>query len=65
MNKAFFLLIFCFPPFQSSSFAQQEVWLDSDTGDEVYDLFAISYLVKAPVRNRLINKHDCFMFDCF
>jgi purine nucleosidase len=32
----------------SSAFAQQKVWLDADTGNEMDDLYAIAYLVKAP-----------------
>ncbi|WP_288372074.1 nucleoside hydrolase [uncultured Algoriphagus sp.] len=48
MNRPFFLLIYCFYLFQSISFAQQKVWLDSDTGNEMDDLYAIAYLVKVP-----------------
>jgi inosine-uridine nucleoside N-ribohydrolase len=31
----------------SISFAQQKVWLDADTGNEMDDLFAIAYLLKS------------------
>ena len=30
------------------SFSQQKVWLDSDTGNEMDDLYAIAYLIKVP-----------------
>ncbi|GMQ28163.1 nucleoside hydrolase [Algoriphagus confluentis] len=48
MKKPFFLLLGFFLLVQLVVFAQQKVWLDSDTGNEMDDLYAIAYLVKVP-----------------
>ncbi|GAB2479472.1 nucleoside hydrolase [Algoriphagus taiwanensis] len=42
------LLIVCLFLILQSGFSQQKVWLDSDTGNEMDDLYAIAYLVKVP-----------------
>ncbi len=48
MKTSLFLLFSYFFLLSSPNFAQQKVWLDSDTGNEMDDLYAIAYLVKAP-----------------
>lgn len=43
----FKVLILVFVLVTSYSFAQQKVWLDADTGNEMDDLYAIAHLVKS------------------
>jgi purine nucleosidase len=42
-----FLILIPFLISISSAFAQQKVWLDADTGNEMDDLYAIAHLVKS------------------
>lgn len=42
-----FLILVLLQIFISSAFAQQKVWLDADTGNEMDDLYAIAHLVKS------------------
>lgn len=42
-----FLILVLLQIFISSAFAQQKVWLDADTGNEMDDLYAIAQLVKS------------------
>ncbi|WP_373396824.1 nucleoside hydrolase [Algoriphagus halophilus] len=46
MKKPLYILLAFFFLFQHFSIAQQKVWLDSDTGNEMDDLYAIAYLIK-------------------
>jgi inosine-uridine nucleoside N-ribohydrolase len=51
------------------SFAQQKVWLDADTGNEIDDLYAIAYLVKSTEINLIgissahFNNADLNVFE--
>jgi len=60
-------ILFCFYP--SPNFAQQKVWLDADTGNEMDDLYAIAYLVKSTEINLIgissahFNNADLNVFE--
>jgi inosine-uridine nucleoside N-ribohydrolase len=60
-------ILFCFYP--SPNFAQQKVWLDADTGNEIDDLYAIAYLVKSTEINLIgissahFNNADLNVFE--
>ncbi|MFC3879407.1 nucleoside hydrolase [Algoriphagus namhaensis] len=65
----FKVLILAFVLVTSCSFAQQKVWLDADTGNEMDDLYAIAHLVKSDKINLIglssahFNNADLNVFE--
>jgi inosine-uridine nucleoside N-ribohydrolase len=67
--KYFLTLIACICIFSSSIAQKQKVWIDSDTGNEMDDLYAIVRLVKAPSTDLIglssaqFNNPDLLVFE--
>jgi inosine-uridine nucleoside N-ribohydrolase len=63
----YFTILLCVIPL--FSFAQQKVWLDADTGNEMDDLYAIAHLVKSTKMNLIgissahFNNADLNVFE--
>src|SRR5665647_1064204 len=67
--KYLLMLIACFCVFSSAIAQKQKVWIDSDTGNEMDDLYAIVRLVKAPsidvigLSSAHFNNPDLLVFE--
>jgi inosine-uridine nucleoside N-ribohydrolase len=69
MKTCLILLFILFSFYPSPNFAQQKVWLDADTGNEMDDLYAIAHLVKSTRINMIgissahFNNADLNVFE--